>query len=121
MFLLDVTCTLGAGETIVMDAMIPRLITMAINLIKIVVPILLIIFGMLDLSKAVIAQKEDEIKKGQKTFVSRLIAAAVVFFVVIVVQLVFNLVANDENQNLWNCVDCMINYSTNNSNCGFTN
>ena len=32
---------------------------------KIVIPILLIIFGMLDLGKAVIASKDDEIKKQQ--------------------------------------------------------
>ena len=35
---------------------------------KIVIPILLIIFGILDLGKAVIASKEDEIKKATGSF-----------------------------------------------------
>ena len=114
MFLLDITC--GDGS-IVTNPMIPKLVTTAINLIKIVVPILLIVFGMLDLGKAVMAQKEDEIKKGQQTFVKRLVAAVVVFLVVFIVQIVFNLVSNDENGNIWGCVDCFINYSESNSNC----
>ncbi len=114
MFLLDVTC--GDG-TIVMNEMIPKLVTTGITIIKIVVPILLIVFGMLDLGKAVMAQKEDEIKKGQQTFIKRLIAAVVVFLIVFIVQIVFNLVANDNDGNIWGCVDCFINYSESNSNC----
>lgn len=107
---------------VVMDSTIPRLVTLAINLIKIVVPILLIIFGMLDLGKAVMAQKEDEIKKGQQTFIKRLIAAVIVFLVAIIVQLVVGLVApKDENSTMWNCVDCLINYSSSNNNCEAAN
>ena len=53
----------------------PYLVSTAITIIKIAVPILLIIFGMLDLGKAVIASKEDEIKKGQQTFIKRAITA----------------------------------------------
>ena len=52
-----------------------------ILIIQILVPIGLIIWGMLDLGKAVIAQKDDEIKKGQQTLIKRITAAAIVFFV----------------------------------------
>ena len=38
------------------------------NLLKIAVPIVLIIVGSLDLFKGITAQKDDEIKKGQKIF-----------------------------------------------------
>ncbi len=107
MFLLDVTC---GGGTLVMDEMIPRLVSTAIDIIKIVVPILLVVFGMLDLGKAVMAQKEDEIKKGQQTFVKRLIAAVIVFLVVFIVELVVGLVApKDDNTNIWGCFDCLVN------------
>ena len=40
-----------------------RLLASVVNLIKIFVPVLLILFGTLDLAKAVIAGKEDEMKK----------------------------------------------------------
>lgn len=76
-----------------------------VEIIKIGVPILLIIFGMLDLGKAVMAQKEDEIKKGQQTFIKRLLAAAIVFFVIAIVQLVLNLVAPDNQASIWSCVE----------------
>ena len=65
-------------------------IHMIIMLIQFGVPLLLIIFGMLDLGKAVIASKEDEIKKGQQMFIKRLIAAVIVFFVIAVVKFVPN-------------------------------
>lgn len=118
MFILEnVAC---GGMDLVMDSTIPRLLTLAINIIKIAVPILLIVFGMLDLGKAVMAQKEDEIKKGQQMFIKRLIAAVLVFLVTFIVTLVIKLVAPaSENANMWNCVDCLIDYSSSNSNCVF--
>lgn len=92
---------------------IVTLVHSAIVLIQIVVPVLLIIFGMLDLGKAVIASKEDEIKKGQKTFISRLIAAIIVFFVITVVRLVLNLAVDTsdsaDNTNIINCFNTFVN------------
>ncbi len=107
MFILDTLYTCGSGE-FEFDSMLPTLTSTIVTLIKIGVPILLIIFGMLDLGKAVMAQKEDEIKKGWQTFIKRMIAAAIVFFVVVIVQLVLSLVAGDDNDNVWNCVNCFV-------------
>ena len=79
--------------------------------IKVIIPVLLIIFGMLDLGKAIIAQKEDEIKKGQQTFLKRLLTAAIVFFVVILTQFIVDLVGGEDsgaNDSVWSCVDCII-------------
>jgi len=64
---------------------------------------------MLDFGKAVIAQKEDEIKKSQTLFIKRLLSAAIVFFVFIIVEVLFNVVAPDEDTTIWNCVNCFIN------------
>ena len=49
-------------------ASIQGIISTIILAIQIAIPVLLIIFGMLDLGKAVVASKEDEIKKGQQIF-----------------------------------------------------
>lgn len=75
--------------------------------IQIVVPFLLIIWGMLDLGKAVMAQKEDEIKKGQQTFVKRIIAAVLLFFVITIATLVVNLVSEDSDT-IMNCINSII-------------
>lgn len=59
---------------------------------KIVIPILLIIFGMIDLGKAVIASKEDAIQKATTSLIKRLIAGVVIFFIPFIVGAVFNLI-----------------------------
>ena len=66
-----------------------------IPLIQIGIPIILIILGMLDLGKAVMASKEDEIKSAQKLLIKRVGYAVAIFFVVLMVKLVFNLVASN--------------------------
>ncbi len=99
----------GGGTIAKMNSTIPHLTSLIVDLIKIVIPVLLIIFGMLDFGKAVLAQKEDEIKKNQSLFIKRLMSAALVFFVFIIVELLFNIVAKDEDDGIWNCVNCFIN------------
>jgi len=58
---------------------------------KIIVPIIIIGLGSLDLGKAVVAGKEDEMKKAQKTFVRRLIAGIVVFLIPVILNIVMYL------------------------------
>lgn len=65
-----------------------------IPLIQIGIPIILILLGMLDLGKAVVASKEDEIKAAQKMLIKRAIYALAIFFVVLIVQLVFGLLSS---------------------------
>ena len=103
---LEYSC--GNINNFVFSGMFPYVVSTIVMLIKIVVPILLIIFGMLDLAKAVIASKEDEIKKAQMTFVKRLIAAVIVFFIIYLVQLVVNLVAGFNQDTIMGCFNCFI-------------
>ncbi len=97
-----------------MSSQVPILVSLIINIIKIAVPVLLVIFGMLDLGKAVMAQKDDEIKKAQQTFLKRLLAGVLVFFVIAIVQLVFKVVTNgdEENNGVWDCFNCFVNGPT---------
>ncbi len=111
MFILE-TVTCGNFENLAFDSSIPDLTSTAINIIKIGIPIILIFLGMLDLGKAVMAQKEDEIKKSQQLFVKRLISAVLVFLVVFIVQIVIGLVAGDQSSNITNCIDCFLNGSS---------
>lgn len=75
--------------------------------IQIIVPIMLIIFGMLDLAKALSAQKEDEIKKAQSGLIKKAITAVLVFLIFSLVRFVFNFAGGE--QNVWGCVDNIIN------------
>lgn len=60
--------------------------------IKIVVPILLVIFAMLDLGKAIAAKKEEDIKKHQGNCVKRIITGVLVFLISIGVEFVLGFV-----------------------------
>ena len=75
---------------------------------------------MLDLGKAVIAQKEDEIKKGQGTFIKRLLAGVIVFFVVFVVKMVIGFVSNND-ATISNCLNCFINGDVGQDACNLKN
>lgn len=90
------------------DNKIPNTVHTVILLIQIVVPILLVVFGMLDFVKGVMAQKEDEIKKGQQTFIKRLVAAAILFFVIAIVKLLLSLVADDD-ETITSCFNAFVN------------
>ena len=92
---------------VIIDAKIPNTVHTIIVVIKIAVPIILVILGMLDLFKGVTSSKEDEIKKAQGMFVKRLISAAIIFFVISIVQLLISFVAGDEG--IMTCANCFIN------------
>lgn len=75
--------------------------------IQIIVPLLLIIFGMIELAKAITAQKEDEIQKAQKGLMKKAIVAVVVFLMFSLTRFVFSFAQG--NGGAWKCVDQLIN------------
>ena len=70
-----------------------RIIGYVIRIIWFGIPIALIILGSIDLGRAVINSKEDEVKKAKKSFINRLIYAVLVFAVVWIVTLVLGFVS----------------------------
>lgn len=79
-----------------------------ITILKIAVPILLVVYGMLDLGKAIISSKEDEMKKAQGALIKRVIYAIAVFLVVTIVQLVMTVVSEADtsvdDQSWYHCL-----------------
>lgn len=59
--------------------------------VRIIIPILIILLGTVDLAKAVIASKEDVMKKAQSTFIKRLIVGLAIFFVPVFVDIIMDL------------------------------
>ena len=115
--LMDLTCNLGGTQNVTIPGGIVNLVHLIFVAFQIVVPILLIIWGMLDFAKAVIGQDEDKIKAGQKTFIKRLIAAVIVFLILTIVQLVINLAGslsaenttNNTPSSIWTCARDILN------------
>lgn len=84
---------------------IPVIASRIVNLIKVAIPVILIVLGMIDFLKAVISNDEKNMKASTSTFVRRGIAAFVIFFVFTIVQFVFSLV----DDGVFGCVNCVLN------------
>ena len=57
-----------------------------------IIPIIILAFGVVDFFKAVIASKDDEIKKSTKSLIMRLIAGVCIFFLPAIIHFVFRLI-----------------------------
>ena len=81
----------------------------AMTIIKIVIPILLVITGMISFFKVTISSNvEDEMKKAKTKLINSIIAAVVVFFTFSIVNFVVTLVAGTNNK-FMSCVECFMN------------
>ena len=100
----------SCGSAFDIPSRVPSLISFTVNLLKIATPIILILVSVITLVKALAASKEDEIKKAQSSLVKKLIAGALVFFVITIVQFVVSLVADDAEANdISTCLKCFLN------------
>ena len=84
---------------------------------KIVIPLLIIIFGMIDLGKAVVSSADDEVKKAIKSLAFRIIAGVIIFFIPTLVSVVFNLIAGFNKEASDDYEVCSICISNPNGNC----
>ena len=97
-----------------MSPRIPAFTSGLYNVIKILVPVILVIMGMIDFTKAVMASDEEKMKKSQKTFITRAIAAVIIFFVMTVVQFIFKEVDKNNANGFTDCMNCILS----NKSCG---
>lgn len=103
-----------------LDPMIPSFTTLILNTVKIIVPIILIVFGIVEMFKAATANDEKVMKEAQGKLIKRIIYAVLIFFIVAIVQLVFSVLASSSsssntgsnvNKNDINaCISCFTNY-----------
>ncbi len=78
-----------------------------LGVFKIVIPLLIIIFGCIDLGKAVVASDDKEIKKALKQLAMRAVAGIAIWFVPTLVSLVFSLVEVSSNGDYEVCKTCI--------------
>ncbi len=90
------------------DEIIPQTISTVVTIIKIGVPVLLVIFGMLDLGKAVMSNDEKEMKGAQTKLIKRVLYAVLIFFIFAIVQWVFGIL-DDNAKGEKSCLNCFIN------------
>ncbi len=100
-----VTC----GSATNIPAPIPQLTSIAYTLIVIAAPIILIIFSIVALVKAIVAGTPDEIMKAKGKLIKKFIATAVIFFVAGITQFVVTQsAAASENASISECLSCFL-------------
>lgn len=67
-----------------------HMINTALGWLRILAPILVIVFGSIDLLKAVIASNSDQMKKAQSTLIKRIFIAVALFFVPTLVNIILD-------------------------------
>lgn len=88
--ILETTCeTLGP---------IIGLVKGVLSVIQFGIPIVLILLGTIDLGKAVMSSDDKEVKASQGRLIKRFIYAILVFFVVLLVDLVMGLVDSNKDE-----------------------
>lgn len=80
---------------------IVNILKFALTAIQWLVPILLILWGTIDLVKAVVAGKEEDIKKNQKALIKRVISAVIVFLLPVAVGILMGLIGEEGWRTCW--------------------
>lgn len=71
-----------------------KMVGFVLTVFKVAIPLIIVALGMFDFGKAVVAEKEDEIKKQTKRLIYRVIAGIVIFFVPSIVLFIFEQVGS---------------------------
>ncbi|MBO5183012.1 MAG: hypothetical protein J6B64_01300 [Bacilli bacterium] len=78
-------------------------VRLVVRILQIVVPAALIVWGTIDMGKAVIAGDEKKIKEAKKPLIQRFISAIIVFLIPFLVNIIVNFVtAKTEYKDCWN-------------------
>lgn len=92
-----------------------RIFGVIIEIIKIVIPLLIIIFGMIDFGKVVISSDEKEINKSTSRIVKRIIAGVLIYFIPTIILALFDYLQLSEiytDKNFYRCSTCLLNPDT---------
>lgn len=85
-------------------------------ILKIVIPVILIIWGTIALFKAALSSDEKALNKEITSMIKKVIAALIIFFVPTVIRFGFFMVTQFDDQmkeDAQNCIDCLTNpYNT---------
>ncbi len=99
-----ITCTGNTKDQI--PETLPMYVRALFNILKLLIPIIIIALGMLDFFKATTSSEEKDMDEQKNKFTRRLIAGVAIFFVLAIVQWVFGRVGSKDN--FMGCVSCFL-------------
>ena len=75
---------------------------------KIIIPLIIIILGVIDLGRAVVSSKDDEVKKASTGLLKRVVIGIVIFFIPTIVYMLFGLVNIGHGHSAKACYECLL-------------
>ncbi len=76
--------------------------------VKIIIPLLLIILGMIEFGKAIMSNEEKAINKAITSLAKKLISSVIIFFIPSIINTIFNaLYLVDLGTDAKTCMDCL--------------
>ena len=79
-------------------------------ILKILIPILIIVLGMIDFGKSAISSDDKAMQKSAMSLVKRIIIGIAIFFVPLLVKIIFNMIgqfSSEMKKDYINCVNCL--------------
>ena len=113
--LADPLDTVSCGNSIEFPAAIPRVVHLVVEFSKYGIPVVLIIYGMIDFFKATVSQKAEDMTKFKSKFIKRVIIAVIIFCSVAIIQLFFAFLSNADksgsvdSDSIEKCLNCFVN------------
>ncbi len=101
--MLMLECPTGLGTLV-------GIVKNVLTIIQILIPIGLIIFGTVDLGRAVVAGDEKQIKENQQRLLKRAFAAVLVFLIVTIVTFLMEFIGGAAWKKCWNDPDARCTY-----------
>ena len=74
------------------------------NILLVAIPVVIVLFGLIDVLKAVIGKKDDEIKAATGLLVKRIITGLVAFFVMAIVKFGLQLIQTNNTSDAISCL-----------------
>lgn len=111
------TCTISCGIVKGIPENLPVFTRKLVNIIKVLIPVILIILGIVDFLRATTSNDEKTMAESPKRFVRRIIASVLVFLVISFIQIVVRLISDasinsgdDKNpvDGVTECISCFI-------------
>ena len=94
------------------SARIWQIVGYIIAIVKIVIPLLIIVLGVIDLGRAIVSSEEKIIKDAGGRLVKRLILGICIFFIPQIIDVIFDVVgglSEEMHQDYENCFTCITN------------
>ena len=106
-------CMYCSSDSMGIPALIPKFVSNGITFFQLLIPVILIIVGMVQFTKAMASGEDKVMSESVRSFIRSIAAGIAVFLLVAIVRTVFSTFLGSDGQNTLKCVSCFMNFDEN--------